>query len=79
MLATLLSITADLFSRVDFHMLSFLGVNRKIKKGWQNIPRAFGGVGLYSFPAEQFICWLNMLIQHFGSPWFWGKKNLSII
>lgn len=73
-LATPLAMVVDLLSTRDFHMLSFLGVNRNIKKGWRNIPRAFGGVGLFSLPAEQLICWLNMLIQHFGVPSVLGRK-----
>ena len=29
--------------------------------------RAFGGIGLFSFPVEQTIGMINMLIQHYGA------------
>ena len=73
-LATPLAVAQDLLGVSYFHILSFLGVNRNIKKGYRTIPRAFGGIGLLSFAVEQMICWLNMLIQHFGVPTILGRK-----
>ena len=73
-LATPWSVAKGLLWRNEYDMLSILGVNRNIKRGWRVLPRAFGGVGLLSFPVEQTICWLNMLIQHFGVPTVLGKK-----
>ena len=64
----------ELLQKEEYDMLSFLGVNRHIKRGWRTLPRAFGGVGLLSFSLEQTICWLNMLIQHFGVPTVLGNK-----
>ena len=29
--------------------------------------RAFGGIGLFSFPVEQTIGMINMLFQHYGA------------
>ena len=55
-------------------MLSFLGVNRNINRGWRTLPRAFGGVGLLSFAVEQMIAWAGMLLQHFGVPSLLGRK-----
>ena len=73
-MATPLKVAAKLLSTYNYRMLSFLGVNRNIKKEWRTIPRAFGGIGLYSFPVEQTICCVNMLVQHFGVPSVLGKK-----
>ena len=73
-LATPLKTAATLLDSWDFKMLSFLGVNRHIKKGWRRLPRAFGGVGLLSFPIEQLIAWVGMLLQHFGVPSILGRK-----
>ena len=73
-LATPLVAADKVLDAFHFEMLSFLGVNRHIKKGWRTLPRAFGGVGLYSFAIEQMICWLNMLLQHFGVPSVLGRK-----
>ena len=73
-MATPLKVAKKLLSVYHFRMLSFLGVNRNIKKEWRTLPRAFGGIGLFSFPVEQTICCLNVLVQHFGVPSVLGKK-----
>ena len=61
----------------DFKMLSFLGVNRNIRKGWRRLPHLFGGIGLFSLPIEQHICRVNLFCQHFGSPSTIGQKLLA--
>ena len=63
----------------DFRMLSLLGVNRNIKKGWRRLPHTFGGVGLLSLPIEQHICRVNIFCQHFGSASTLGHKLLSSV
>ena len=73
-MATPLKIATSLLSNYHYHMLSYLGVNKNIKKQWRTLPRTFGGIGLFSFPAEQTICCLNMLVQHFGVPSILGQK-----
>jgi len=73
-LSTPLSVADKVLNAFHFEMLSFLGVNRHIKRGWRTLPRTFGGVGLLSFSIEQMICWLNMLLQHFGVPSTLGRK-----
>ena len=73
-MATPLKTASSLLSNYHYHMLSYLGVNKNIKKQWRTLPRAFGGIGLFSFPAEQTICCLNMLVQHFGVPSILGQK-----
>lgn len=59
---------ADFLQDQNYSMLSFLGVNKKIRKGWRTIHRAFLGIGLFDFVTELFISRLNMLLQHFDSP-----------
>jgi hypothetical protein len=51
----------------NFHSLSFLGVNRNVKREWRTIHRAFGGIGLFSFAAEHTISMINIFIQHYGA------------
>jgi hypothetical protein len=42
-----------------------MGVNTHIKVEWHTIAREFCGIGLFSLPVEQFICWLEMILQHY--------------
>jgi hypothetical protein len=58
----------------NFHCLSFLGINRNVKREWRTLHRAFGGIGLFSFPVEQTIGMINMLIQHYGAGTTLAKK-----
>jgi len=76
-LATLATPThkvAHLLDKLDYEALPLLGVIRSIKKEWRNLPRAFGGIGLRNLAIEQFIGWMNMLLQHYGSPTTVGLK-----
>ena len=73
-LATPLAAAKELLRKEEQEMLPFLGINRNIKRGWRTLPRVFGGVGLLSFPVDQMICWLNMLIQHYKVPSTLGHK-----
>ena len=73
-LSTSMETATNLFSKMNYTILPLLGVNRNIKTGWRTLPRAFGGIGLFSFPIEQMICWLNMITQHFGVPSTLGRK-----
>ncbi len=45
-----------------------------MKRGWRTLHRAFGGIGLFSFPVEQTIGMINMLIQHYGAGTTLAKK-----
>jgi hypothetical protein len=60
-------------------LLMFLGVNRNVKREWQTMHRAFGGIGLFSFPVEQTIGMINMLIQHYGAGTTLAKKMSTSI
>ena len=36
----------------NFQSLSFLGINRNVKREWRTTHRAFGGIGLFNFAVE---------------------------
>ena len=65
-LATPLDVAKDVMWPAYFKMLSFLGVNVNIRRDQSTLTHAYGGVGLFSFPAKQAIYWINMAIQDFG-------------
>ena len=64
----------ELLSSYDYIMLPFLGVVRTIKKGWRKLHTTFGGVGLFHLPTEQFICRLNIFMQHYHTSSALSKK-----
>ncbi len=37
----------------NYQCLFFLGINRNVKPEWRTTHRAFGGIGLFSFPVKQ--------------------------
>lgn len=41
------------------------GDSKTVKTGWRCIHTTFGGFGILSFPIEQLICRLNLLLQHY--------------
>jgi hypothetical protein len=64
-LATLLSATISLLHSLEFEILGSMGVNRHVKMEWRTLAREFGGIGLYSLTIEQFISWLEVILQHY--------------
>jgi hypothetical protein len=62
-----------------FTAFSFLGINRNVKREWQTIHRTFGGISLFSFPVEQTIGMINMLVQHYGAGTTLAKKMTALI
>jgi hypothetical protein len=38
------------------------------------MPREFGGIGLYNLSIEQFISWMEVLLQHYGTGFTTSKK-----
>jgi len=56
-----------IMDRLNYEVLPLLGVNRNVRKRWRCIPREFGGTGLYDLAIEQLICWINAILQHYGS------------
>ncbi len=65
-LAMPLEIAQKVLQRKNFHLLSFLGVNRNVKCKWRTLYPTFGGIGLYSLPVKHAIAMINMIIQHYG-------------
>ena len=50
---------------LECKMLAPMGVNRHVKVDWRTMGWEFGGIGLYSLPVEQLICWLDLFLQHY--------------
>ena len=73
-LATSLQETQDVLSQCDFELLSYLGVNNRVRRVWRTIPREFGGIGLWNFTTEQCISWMEALLQHYGTNTTISKK-----
>ena len=63
-----------LLHKLKFAMLSHLGVNQHVKTEWRRLPREFGGIGLYNLAVEQFIAWMEILLQHYGAGFTTSKK-----
>jgi hypothetical protein len=63
----------------NFLCLSFLGINRNVKRERQTMHRTFGSISLFSFPVEQTIGMINMLIQHYGAGTTLAKKMSASI
>jgi hypothetical protein len=73
-LATSIDKIEDLLHKQEFEMLSYLGVNQHVKREWRRLPREFGGIGLYDLGVEQFIIWIETLLQHYGAGFTTSKK-----
>jgi hypothetical protein len=58
----------------EYQILPLLGVNRNIKRGWRTLHQTFGGIGLIDLTVEQFICFINLFQQHYGTPSALGHK-----
>jgi hypothetical protein len=78
-LAMPLEIAQTASQHKNFHLLSFLGVNRNVKREWRSLHRAFGGIGLYSLPAKHAIAMINMITQHCSTETKLAKKFLASI
>jgi hypothetical protein len=73
-LATSKNDIEDLLHKQEFKMLSYLGVNQHVKREWRRLPREFGGIVLYDLGVEQFIIWIETLLQHYGAGFTTSKK-----
>jgi hypothetical protein len=62
----------SLNTEINYNMLNVLGVACTVTKGLRMLHTTFGGFGLLSVPAEQLICRINMLLQHYHT-----STNLS--
>jgi hypothetical protein len=64
-LATPLLATTSLLHSLEFEILGSVGVNRHVKMEWRTLAREFTGISLYSLTIEQFIIWLEVILQHY--------------
>jgi hypothetical protein len=78
-LATPLSIMAEVLKKQNFWLLLLLGVNRNVKREWRTIHRAFGGIRLFSYAIEQTIGMINMFVQHFEAGTMLAKKFTAML
>ncbi len=73
-LAIPLAAARRVINRENFHSLSFLGVNRNVKRECWRIHKAFGGIGLFTFVVKHTISMINIFIQHYGAETTLAKK-----
>jgi hypothetical protein len=73
-MATPLDEVRKILHKLEFEMLSPLGVNQHMKTEWRKLAREFGGIGLFDIPIEQFIGWLEVLLQHYGAGFTTSRK-----
>lgn len=70
-MGTLLASVSDLHLVLDlkyFHILSYLGINRNIRKELRVLPAGFLGMGLYDLDIETTIAWVQLFVQHYRQP-----------
>jgi hypothetical protein len=78
-LATPLQDVDDILHKLEFEMLSALGVNQHVKTEWRKLARGFGGIGLLNISIKQFISWLEVLLQHYGANFTTLQKLQALI
>ncbi len=78
-LAIPLDVACSILCTKNFHCFSFLGVNQNVKREWRTIHRTFCGIRLFSFPVEQTIGMIDMLVQHYGASTTLAKKMTASI
>jgi hypothetical protein len=64
----------NLLHKLEFKMISCLGVNQRVKMEWRKLARKFGGIGLFNLAIKQFISWLKVLLQHYGADFTTSQK-----
>jgi hypothetical protein len=60
-------------------MLSCLGVNRRVKAEWWRLAQELGGIELFNLSIEQFIGWVEMVLQHYGTGSTISKKMRALL
>jgi hypothetical protein len=73
-LATPLHDVKSILHKLEFEMLSPLGVNQHMKTEWRKLAWEFGGIGLFNISIAQFISWLEVLLQHYGAGFTTSRK-----
>ena len=76
-LATPLSTAHNTLRKGNFRILSFLGINRNVKREWWTLHRAFGGIRLFDLAVEHTIGMINIFIQHYGAGTTVAMKYLA--
>ncbi len=66
-LAMPLSLAQATLQKENFCILPFMGINWNMKREWQTLHRAFGGIGLFDLAVEHTIGMINNFIQHYGA------------
>ncbi len=69
----------DILHKLEFEMLSALGVNQHVKTEWRKLAREFGGIGLLNISIKQFISWLEVLLKHYGVNFTTLQKLQALI
>ncbi len=64
----------DVLANLDYDILPVLGIARTLKKGWRRLLTMFGNFELLSFPTEQLIFRLNLLLQHYHTDSSLSRK-----
>jgi hypothetical protein len=74
-LATGLLEVDTLLHKLEFDMLSCLGVNQHVKIEWWKLAHEFGGIGLFNILIKhQFMAWIEVILQHYGAGFTTSKK-----
>jgi hypothetical protein len=73
-LATTLQDVENILHKLEFEMLSALGVNQHVKIEWRKLAREFGGIGLFNISIEQFISWMEVLLQQNSADFTTSQK-----
>ncbi len=55
----------SILHKLEFKMLLFFGVNQHLKVEWRHLGRELGGIRLLNLGIEQFIGWIEIILQHF--------------
>ena len=69
-----LEATETIFDKADYAIMPILGVMGTMQKELRKLHTTFGGFGLFHLPAEQLICKINMLLQHYHTSTALSKK-----
>lgn len=76
-LATPMKTTKGILTKCKFELLSYFGVNNKVRVEWRTISRELGGVGLWNFTIEQCTAWMEAILQHYGTGSTISKKMIA--
>jgi hypothetical protein len=78
-LATHLHVLENLFHKAEFQMLSCLEVSQHVKTVWRKLAQECGDIVLFKTLVEQFIGWLEVILQQYGANFTVLKKLWALI